>query len=237
MKGVQGLVIALVLGLIAAGVNWKYLFDQSRQGDVVAFIAVRPEKKIKQGQTFRAEDLSTIQVPRKNAQALLRVAYTDPGYVVGAKATQDYSGDEIIFRQELKTPASGSLPLKEGEVAVYVPIDNRRFISEHVIPGQTPVMFRLPKSGPTPAGGTADSNLELVGPFDVLSVGNRRGDIDTMRGESIRSMQEHVLAIRGKLVGNPPKLDPITNRVASYLDKTNNRPLDVVVCPEPDAKK
>jgi len=236
MKGIQGLIIALALGLIAAGVNWKYLVDQSKQGKTNTFVVVRADKAVKQGQVFRSEDLALIHLPEMHSKTLAKMAYDNVGAVVGFKANKDYEGNEFIFSQQMKTPSAGTLPLKENEVAVYVPVDNRRFISEHVIPGQTQVMFRLPKTGPTPAGGGPDSNLELVGPFEVLSVGNRRGEIETMRGESIRSMQEHVLAIRGKLVGGK-QLDALTNRVASYLDKSNNRPLDVVVCPEREVKK
>lgn len=236
MKGIQGLVIAIVLGLIGGVINWKYLIDQSKQGDMVKFIAVRPEKKIKQGQEFRSEDLAEVLVPRKNAQTLLRVAYTEKSYVVGSKATQDYNADDIILRQELKTVSRGELPLEKNEVAVWVPVDARRFVSTQVIPGQTQVMFRLPRVGPTPAGSTAENATELVGPFDVLSVGNRRGEIDTMRGESVRPMQENVLTIRGKLVSGK-QLDALTSRVTNYLDKTGNRPLDVLLLPEPAPSK
>jgi hypothetical protein len=79
--------------------------------------------------------------------------------------------------------------------------------------------------------------MELVGPFDVLSVGNRRGEIDTMRGESVRPMQENVLTIRGRLVSGRQQLDARISRVTNYLDKTNNRPLDVLLLPEPSPTK
>ncbi|MCE9555227.1 MAG: hypothetical protein K8T91_17900 [Planctomycetes bacterium] len=236
MKGVQGLVIAIVLGLIGGVVNWKYLSDQSKQKGLVKFIAVRPDKSIKQGQQFKAEDLAEVVIPEKHAKTLLRVAYTEKSYVVGSKATQDYGGDDIILRQELKTVSRGELPLEKNEVAVWVPVDTKRFVSTQVIPGQTQVMFRLPRVGPTPVGSTAENSTELIGPFDVLSVGNRRGEIDTMRSESVRPMQENVLTIRGKLVAGK-QLDPLTSRVTNYLDKTNNRPLDVLLLPEPAPPK
>ncbi|MCE9547532.1 MAG: hypothetical protein K8T25_18850 [Planctomycetia bacterium] len=239
MKGVQGLIIAIVLGLIGAAVNLKYLSDQSKFTDKEMFINVR--KGIKQGDLIRSDDLETFPVPKGHVGNLADIAYKEDmkGTIVGQRAMRDMAAGQLILQEDLRTAPQTDLQLKPGEVAVWVPVNNRLFVAKFVIPGRTQVSFRLPRDLPTPAGSSAvpstSTEPEQVGPFDVLSVGNRQGSLDALKPQNIRPVQEDVLTLRAASQGG--QLDRRTARVLDYLARTNNRPLDVVLHAETAAKK
>lgn len=190
MKGTMGLVIAAGLGIVGAICNWLYLDRLAGEQQNVLLAAVKEDHQLNIGDTFTNSDLEPVPIPASRAGNLTEraVFWEARETVVGYHATRVYSGGEIILQQDLETPASRDLAdtLPDNQVARTIPIDPRSTVPDLINPGDM-VSFEVSRfAGPTPAGNSppANSTLELIGPFQVLSIGERREP--TPIAESVR---------------------------------------------------
>jgi Flp pilus assembly protein CpaB len=185
MKGSMGLAIAAGLGIVGAVCNWLYLQRLAGEQDNVYLVAVRDDVQLNIGDTFEESDLEAVPIPASRAGNLVEraIGWDERDTVVGFHATRPYYGGEIILEEDLVTTAVRDLSdtLQENQVARWVPIDARSVVPEQINPGDM-VSFEVPRvsPGPTPAGsGTppetaASGSTQLIGPFRVLALGNRR---------------------------------------------------------------
>ena len=84
-------------------------------------------------------------------------------------------------------------------------------------------------SASRPPSGTPD----LIGPFKVLSMGNRLGSTEVMRANRIPQSQENVMLILvhvEKDKNNKWRLEPEAEKLERILEESNNRPL-TLLCP------
>src|SRR5688572_13954770 len=116
MKGIQGLIVAAGLGILAAALNYLYLSEQSRGFAKVDFIVVKSGVAIRPGDEIKKEHLAKVEVPKASAETLADVAYLwkDLNTVAGIKSTRDYKGDELLLRADYRTPRP-ELSLKGNE--------------------------------------------------------------------------------------------------------------------------
>lgn len=219
MKNWIGLLIALSLGVVACLLNWQYLDRKSKEIEVVSFLSIAEEVRLKQGDMFMEEHFVRLDIPRKNVGSLEETAvlYSDLQTVVSLKAIHDYRGGEIILRQELKTPPT-ALKLDEGELAFWIPVNSATFVSALVKPGDT-VSFLVPNPAvvfseldlgeeserptgpqfgdnrPTPPVPTGSLKSELVGPFRVISLGDRLGSYEVSSASGRSQARENVIGV------------------------------------------
>ena len=125
------------------------------------------------------------------------------------------------------------------------------FIPSLVTPGVDWVSFRVPTQAPgarpkpvavpglekAPEGEDPPAPLgptETIGPFKVLSVGNRLGDAEVMRSAKIPQLQENVLTIRvsKKVAGEVEKAEKLSSR----LQAVNFRQVEIVLHSKKDKK-
>ncbi len=205
MKGLQGLVIAIVLGLAAAVLNWFYLVRQSQQVEEIAFIGIHPDQYVERGERLRNEHLVPVHIPRNAVRNMREFAVLDSARatVVGQAVSRPLEGGRLLLQDDLDTPPP-ALTLAANERIMWIPVDNRSFVPSLLTPGDM-VTFKVTRSGPTPAGSPVDPEtgrppapagpVERIGPFKVLSVGNRLGSAEVMQAARIPQMQENVLGI------------------------------------------
>ena len=86
-----------------------------------------------------------------------------------------------------------------------------------------PLAAREPRP-PAPA-----KAVETVGPFKVLSVGNRLGSTQVMMAAKVPQMSENVLTIAIRLENGQP--EPKAARLLYVLDQTNSKPLAYMLHP------
>ena len=93
MKNWIGLLIALSLGVVACLLNWQYLDRKSKEIEVVSFLSIAEEVRLKQGDMFMEEHFVRLDIPRKNVGSLEETAvlYSDLQTVVSLKAIHDLS--------------------------------------------------------------------------------------------------------------------------------------------------
>lgn len=207
MKGLQGILIAVALGIVAAVCNWFYITSQAKDFNKVAFVVIQPGTQIDSGDRFKESHFEKVEIPENNLGNLQTIAvlWSDLDTVVGQTSPRSFSGSEILLRADLKTPPQRDISelLGENEVLRWVPVDQRSFTPDHVNPGNM-VRFVVPLftggNGNKPNGASkAASNLtksEEFGPFEVLTLGNRRGRKEILRSRGATTGQENLIGIR-----------------------------------------
>jgi hypothetical protein len=275
MKGIQGLIIAIGLGIVGALFNFAYLYNRSQETENEEFIGIAPNVTVARGDVLKEEHLVKVSIPRNVAGRLKDFAFPWAGQSgeIGMRVVRPVSGGSILLRDDMKTPAQTlafSANAKPGivETALGVPIDPRRGVVSLVEPGDM-VMFIVPAGSayesPTPAASTDDSARSdaapaapgkpdpaaasrlkpipasgaaakfptsgattLLGPFKVLSVGNRLGSTEVMRANRIPQSQENVLNVlvhMEKDKDNRLKFEPEAEKLERVLEESGNRPL------------
>ena len=245
MKGVQGLILAIGLGVAGALFNWAYLYNRSRDVEKINFIGIARGVTINRGEVLREDQLVPVGIPERWVGNLKDFAllYDTRQTVTGSPVWRTIGGETLLLAEDLKTPPQ-ELKLGEDEKAMWIPVDTRAFVPSLVMPGDT-VSFIASRSqmvAPTPAkppeqpGGEGAGNepasaptgpMEIIGPFRVLSLGNRLGSPEVMRAAKIPQVQENVMTIAVKVVGG--QLEPKAQKLWSILQATNFRQVGILL--------
>jgi hypothetical protein len=240
MKNVSGLIIAIGLGMAGAVLNWFYLEQESRQLERLNFIGVRDP--VNRGDVLREDNLVPVPIPREAARGLeeYAVLWDARQTVVGRSANRPYPGGDLVLRQDLQSPPP-ELKLEKNERAMWIPVDATAFVPSLVRPGNEvsflvsrytpgsptlamPVDPDAPQSAepPKPQG-----NTEMIGPFKILSLGNRLGSPEVMQAFKIPQVQENVMTIMVRVDGD--KLEPKAQKLWDLLKMTNFRQVGVLL--------
>jgi len=242
MKTNIGLLVAVVLGLTGALLNWAYLSQKSRAVEKIVFLGIAPSISVQRGDTFREEQFVPVAIPGDTQTGALRqfaVLYADRGTVIGMRANQNYVGGELLLRQDLKTPPPELKLQADKEVAIFVPVDSRSFVPSLVTPGDF-VSFLVPSAPQSlaPAGDPDDppappsaTKSELIGPFRVLSLGNRLGSADVFKASGAPQQQENVMTVSVRM-DSPGVLDEKAKKLMSLLQQSSIRQAAVVLHPK-----
>jgi hypothetical protein len=160
MKGIHGLILAIVLGIAGALFNFAYLANRSRDVEKVAFIGVKEDKIVGRGEPLIEESLEPVEIPRRWMGKLedYAVLWSARQTVLGRRVWRALEGGSLVLRADLKTPPRElvfgvNLPQSIEERAVGVPIDTRKFVPSLVQPGDLVSFIVSATRGesPTPA--------------------------------------------------------------------------------------
>jgi hypothetical protein len=242
MKGVPGLIIAAALAIAGGICNWLYIARQADRYERESFVIVKVDQ-IRAGDKFKRQDFDKVDIPKNNLGNLEKIAvrWQDLSTVVGQPAVKNYVRDQLILQDDLKTPPSENLNKKIGpnERVVWLPVDPRSFNTQHVNPGDM-VSFRVPPAmggSPTPAAVGVEEAAppeEIVGPFRILALGNRRGTPETARVAGQRFGSENVMAVSVEIRGT--ELEPKARRIFDIVSRTNFKGVQVLLHPATDGK-
>ncbi len=208
---------------------------------MVGFVGIAADVDVGQGEPLLEEHLVRVNIPRQYVGNLEDVAvpYSARQSVVGSRVWRPLPGGSLLLDQDLKTPPQ-ELKLDPNEAITWIPVDTRSMVPSLVNPGDQ-VSFWISTSRvglPTPAEGfdpggpdplpEPSGPIEPIGPFTVLSVGNRLASRDVSRAARVPQVQEHVIGIRVELdaAGNPM---PHVQKLIELLDATGNRPVAVML--------
>jgi hypothetical protein len=157
MKGIQGLVLALVLGILGALFNWAYLASRAKEVDNVDFVAIAPNVVLVRGEPLKDEQLARVSVPRQNVGNLRDYAllWSAKDTVVGSKVWRVKTAGSLLLNDDTTTPP-GELAFGHedpNERAFFVPINTGSVVTSLLSPGDE-VSFLVNRSRfalPTPA--------------------------------------------------------------------------------------
>ncbi len=207
MKGMQGLMVAGLLGVLAVALNWIYLQGKTRDVAIVQFLGVRATSPIEPGQVIREEHLQVVPVPERHAGNLKDYVYLyeERGTVVGITATRQYEQGDLIYRHDYRTPPV-ELRLSSQEKLIWIPVASSSFVPDLVDPGDRiefiiPVYERVASPGSSEGEDGAASwdrrpvRTESIGPFRVGSLGSRLASRQVARGSRLTGSQERLIGI------------------------------------------
>lgn len=247
MKGIQGLILAIGLGIAGALFNWAYLARKTSDMDLVKLIGIAPHTTVNVGETLTLDHLAPIEVPLRNWENLKDFAYkwSDRQTVVSSPVRRTLPGGSLLLRDDLRTPPpeirwDDNLPAGQVERGIFVPFQTKSFVSSLVDPGDL-VDFVIPPGGrgvPTPAGADpppAAATPEVLGPFRVLSLGNRLGPSDVSRAYGMKPTQENVMLISVKFTKD--EMEPKAQKLLDLLHRTNFQQVEVMIRPRKAEKK
>lgn len=237
MKGVPGLLIAVGLAIAGALCNWFYMAQKSRELDLIQFVAVA-DGGIHEGEVIQSANLIPIPIPLRYAQRLKEVAptYSDVSTIVGMTAYRDFLEGELILTQDLRTPPGNDMKRDLGpdEVAIWVNVESRGFVPQFFAGGDE-VSFIVPAAGAreqpvNEPGQGPNLTTEVIGPFYILALGNRRGTSERARafGQGQGQSSENVIAIRVKKVSDTA-LEDKAQLLLSRLKYSGNQALGLVM--------
>ena len=244
MKGAQGIMIAVAMGVVGFVCNWLYLEREASRVELVSFVGVSQPADVKRGDVIQSGDLVPISMPKSHESQLAQVAvlWDQRDLGLGQKAARDraVSGDAaLVMHRDLTTPAIKDINelIADNERVMWLPVDSRTFNPQHVDPGDQ-VSFRIPEFGkgasrsqPTEAGG------KILGPFRILALGNRKGRRDVRQAAGLASGAENVIAVAVKVENPDGKLEPRAETLAGILAVNNFQGVQVLLHRRDKAKR
>jgi len=253
MKGIQGILLATALGIAAALFNFMYLEMKSKDVDKIYFVGIADGVTVSRGEPLSEDHLARVEIPERWVGNLgdFAIRYEDVQTVIGSPVWRTLTGETLLLSDDLKTPAPRELKLEENERAWGIPLDSRQFVPSLVVPGDL-VSFLVPRlrnPRPTPAGAlnpggpdappaaapaAAAGANEIIGPFRVLSLGNRLGSAEVLRAARVPQLQENVMTVAVKV--DLGILEPKAQKLADLLRATNFRQVQVLLHPRPKDK-
>jgi hypothetical protein len=206
MKGMQGLIVAGLLGVLGVALNWIYLQGKTKEVATVRFLGIQSPTPIEPGQVILDKHLQAVPIPALHAGNLKDFVYLyeEQGTVVGMTATKRYQKGDLLYRQDYRTPPA-ELKLESHEKLIWVPVNSSGFVPDLVDPGDR-IEFIIPiyesQAAPTNSeeGWTAVParrvvRTESIGPFRVGSLGSRLASREVARGSRMSTSQERLIGI------------------------------------------
>lgn len=241
MKGAYGLVLAIALGLVAGLFNWTYLETKSSDEEKEAFIGIKPDVDVDRGEKLQQQHLVKVEIPQRAVGNLkgFAVSYNALQSVLGQPVWRHMSGGTLLLEQDLLTPPQ-ELNFGPNERVVWVSVDLRSLVPALIVPGDL-VSFRVPPflsvttdfdnpAAKPAASRRTTSGGEVIGPFKVLSLGNRLGTTEVLRAARVAQVQENVIAIAVS-VDKAGNLAPDAEKLMRILDEIESRPMRVILHP------
>ena len=268
MKGIQGLILAIGLGVAGALFNFAYLNAKAQEVRLRGVVGV--SKDLERGETITMGHLEEVQVPENVYERLKQ--YTVPWEyrrtAIDMPAARSIRAGDLLLKEDMTTSAwqMNWSPSRNGDVeerGVPVTVDSR-FIASLYKPGDliefavnryrvgVPTPARPPAAKPAAEGGgdaakadppkasaasvpvtaPSDSNsITILGPFKILSIGNRLGDANVMRSSRIPQLQENVLMIKATKSKSTGELDAESQKLLTVLQGASPQQVTVLMVP------
>ncbi len=242
MKNIYGLLLALGLGVAGGLFNWAYLRSEGANMEVTKYIGL--SKDVDRGHRLEESDLVPVPIPKNSVGNLkdFGILYSAQQSVIGQSISRYRKADSLLLRADLETPPP-EIKLGPGEGLVWIPVDVRTFVPSLVSPGDQ-ISFLVP-SAPSgvksieagdpaanpPQPAAAPDVFTTVGPFTVLSLGNRLGSPEVLKASRTPQLQENVMGIKAHVDKDHKVQDALVAKLLSVLSSTNYRPLAVQLEP------
>ena len=159
--------------------------------------------------------------------------FADRNLVIGQKASRTMAtdGTELVLHPDLTTPAASDIneTIADNERVMWLPVDSRTFPPQHVDPGDQ-VSFRIPEFGSSSGSQrpTAGSG-EIIGPFRILALGNRKGRRNVRQAAGLASGAENVIAIAVQIEQSTGKLEVRAETLAGIVATNNFQGVQVLL--------
>jgi hypothetical protein len=243
MKSMYGLGLAIALGIAGALLNFTYLNMKARDVEKQYFIGIKDGVVVNRGEILQAEHIEPVGIPKQWLQGLpdYAVRYEARKSAIGSPVWRMLMGPTLLLADDLKTPPP-QLQLAADEQAFPVPVE--KLVPSLVNPGDQ-VSFVVPRprlampGGPrgteddpgaappsNPPARRSTGTTEIVGPFRVVTVGNRLGSADVHVAAKLPRLQENILNVAVKVTEG--ELEPKAQKLFELLHAADFRGVGVL---------
>jgi len=221
MKGITGLIVAIVLGLLGGGLNFFYLANKAQNLEMVSFLGISDGTTIQQGTEFKRSHFVEVQIPANRAQGLENFVYlySDLPLLETRRAIKSYEGGELVFKQDTQTPPL-ELDLKPNEVLLTISVNNR----SPLIQPADKISFSVPRPNPS---NSLEPEYELIGEFEVAAIGNQLGSRSVFEAQGMRPIQSNQIGIIVRTENG--QLEPKAQTLQARLSSLGSRDVSVVL--------
>lgn len=204
------LAIPIVLGLTAAGVNWLFM----REKPVPQYYA-RMRADLNRGDPFKDGLLERFPVDSEYVTYMPKTAvpYEQRETLFGREATRDLKKGDMILWQDSSHPG-WEFNLQENEKALPISLEGISSVPK-LLRVNDYISFLVAQGPEKPKGNTQpDVKVELVGPFRVLSVGDRVSRDSQERKTEGRVTDERMITVAVR-IDDPQKIDDKIRKVVT----------------------
>lgn len=182
MKWTWRFVLPVILGIVAAGINYAVLTMR-----LAPRAYVQAASKLKHGtDVFDRDNVIKVEIAADIPAAL---PWDDHKVLFDLPVSRDLQKGDLIFRSDIVVPEDG-LKLEPGEVALNIPLEGVKFEANLLQVGRR-VGFAIAEAPParpgSPSVATGDPKFDAVGPFRIVSVGARISSEPSNDAEKHRS--------------------------------------------------
>lgn len=230
MNPMLKLAIPIGLGLVAGGLNWYAV----RKGPPPRALAVAVAE-VKAGDVFKESHFAKLMVSRELNDALPKTAvpYEHLETLYGRESTRDLKKGDMVLWQDSTRPG-WELSAMPDEKALPISLDGLSSVPKLIRVGdqigflvakeQQQVKTADAKAGDAKTGDRRrpdELDLDYIGPFRVLSVGERISRDNSEKNMSSRGGDERVITVAVKM-GTDGQIDARTRKLitARYGEKT-----------------
>ncbi|MBL8794120.1 MAG: hypothetical protein JNM56_09455 [Planctomycetia bacterium] len=240
MSSLMKLLVPILLGVAAGGLNW---FVMTVKTSPRSFVAVSED--VKAGERFDEEKLKKLPVSGDVASlAETAVPWEHRAVLFDRTSHRDLmKGDVVLWRDS--SPPTAALAAREDELALAISLEGVGFVPRLLLVGDE-VGFLIGKPGRAklktepglPERPPEDPEFEYVGPFRVLSVGERIGRKAGDEPGDGRDTDNKVITVAIQLQGPDRVPDAKTRRLlaAQQAGPESQRRVVAVVL-KPSARK
>ena len=227
------LALPLGLGVAAAGMNWVALHKGPPPRAFGVAVA-----DIKAGDVLKESHFGKVMVGGETSTALPRTAipFEQLDTIYGREATRDVRKGDLVLWQDSTRPG-WELAVQADEKALPISLDGLSSVPTLIRVGDQIGFLVARDRGPAPRSDSPavrqqqrpeDVDLDYVGPFRVLSVGDRISRDNAEKGPG-RGADERVITVAVK-TGAEGQLDNKTRRLitARYADKNGLKIVGII---------
>ena len=223
MKTVARLAIPILLGLVAGALNWWVI-----RGQVAPHTFTKVAREIRAGQVIDEASLKPLAVSGDlDAIGQSAVPFKDRAVLFNRRAGRDLLAGDLVLWRDATAPPPTAMLAAEGEELLPISLDGISIVPRLLQVGdQVGFLISPGRGGPAagaPKAGAGELELEHIGPYRVLSVGDRLGRIPDgpARGGSGDERVITVAIRRGKAGGR--FLDADSQRLVEAMDAMHSR--------------
>lgn len=226
------ILIPLVIGVAAAGLNWVVLNSRAPAKTFVRVnTPVKANTTIEEGVLDKVELSGDLESLEKTA-----VPYSMRAVLFGRYLLRDLHKNDIILWQD--TIASrGEL----NEPALPIPLEGMNVVPALLQVGDQIGFLAARGSKPTNSGAnTAEPELDLIGPFRILSVGDQVYRLEGADTRTSKGTSDRIITIAVKLANDRQIDDPNIGKLLAALkggeSENRSRVYGVVLMPRSGSK-
>lgn len=225
------LVVAVVCGIVAMGLNYLYLTAKTAP---VEYVRVKADVAV--GEKLGQDSFEPVSV--SGPLEINAVPFSDVSALYNRPAPRAFRKGELVLWQDV-APEAGGMQLQPGESGLHIAIESLRIESGLLRIGQqvgfvVPHGIEIDSAAASEPPRTTGERTEQIGPFRIVGIDDRLIDADPDAADSREERQVRTLTVATRLEADGRTLTTDANRL--ILANSQRRILGLTFVGKPQPK-